>query len=241
MRAARGGVNTAGARAVCKVPARRWRAAIQPSRVTLALLSLALIVMGTLIHDLTGLLLLGLGAVALLAAVVFPVIRGVEFGFPTGVRISAGLRDREQELQAAFQAQRGDLGLYTQLICDDPALASELLEAAWARTAAVWRGPVTPELRTYVLCEFVHVATVHARWRVTEAGTGPSPHTAAVAGGALSALPLPARISVVLREFADLPTAQISSLTGRPLAEVVSDLVKSETVLARFASTGDDS
>ena len=226
---------------MCKVPARRWRASLQPSRVVLALLSLALIVVGVLIHDLTGLVLLGLGAAALLAAVVFPVIRGVEFGFPTGVKVSAALRDREQDLQTAFLSQRGDLGLYTQLMCDDPALAGQLLEAAWARTAAVWRGPVTADLRTYVLCEFVRLLTTNARWRVAGASRARAPGEPTPPQSALSALPMPARISVVLREFADVPLAQIASLTGRPLAEVVSELGRSAAVLDSFAATGDDS
>ncbi|WP_197059384.1 hypothetical protein [Cryobacterium sp. MLB-32] len=226
---------------MCKVPARRWTDAFPPSRVVLVILSLALIAVGMLVRDVTGLVLLGLGAVALVTAVVFPVIRAVEFGFPTGVRVTTALRDRDQELQTAFLGQRGDLGLYTQLMCDDPALAGKLLEAAWARTAAVWRGPVTADLRSYVLCEFVHLLTTHARLGVATRPPVNGPTIEPSVQNALSALLLAARISVVLREFAELPVARIASLTGRPLAEVVSELTRSDAVLAGFVASGDNS
>lgn len=213
---------------------------MHPSRVILALLSLALIVVGTFVRDLRGLALIGVGTAALLTAAVFPVIRAVEFGFPTGATVSAGLSGREQELREAFLGQRGDLGLYTQLMCDDPVLAGRLLEAAWARTAAVWRGPITAELRSYVLCDFVHLLTTGSRGR----GSGPSeargPTAEPFPPGPLSALPLAARISVVLREFADLPPTVIASLTGRPLAEVSSELVRSDAVLASLAAQDAD-
>jgi len=225
---------------MCEVPARRISSALQPSRIILTVLAVGLVVVGILLRDLMGLVLLGLGAVALLAAVAFPVIKQVEFGFPMGVRVSTALRDRDTELQAAFTQQRGDLGLYTQLMCDDPELASRLLEAAWARTAALWRGPVTPELRTYVLCEFVRLLTKQSQWNRIPAG-GPSVGSRTEPESALSELPAAARILVVLREFADLPLAQIASLTNQPLAAVTTGLRSAQERLARLDASNDDS
>jgi len=225
---------------MCEVPARRISSALQPSRIVLTVLAVGLVVVGILLHDLMGLVLLGLGSVALLAAVAFPVIKQVEFGFPMGVRVSTALRDRDGELQLAFTQQRGDLGLYTQLMCDDPALASRLLEAAWARTAAAWRGPVTPDLRSYVLCEFVQLLSKQSRWNSspgdpTSAGARAEPATA------LSELPPAARIAVVLREFAGLPVAQIASMTNQPINAVATSLRSADERLARFDAANDDS
>lgn len=225
---------------MCEVPARRLSSALQPSRIILALVAVGLVVVGILLRDLMGLVLLGLGAVALLAAVAFPVIKQVEFGFPMGVRVSTALRDRDTELQAAFTQQRGDLGLYTQLMCDDPELATRLLEAAWARTAAVWRGPVTAELRSYVLCEFVRLLTKQSRWDRTPAD-GPGAGSRTEPASALSQLPVAARILVVLREFADLPLGRIASLTDQPLDAVTTGLRSAHERLARLDASQDDS
>ncbi|MDH6236114.1 hypothetical protein [Cryobacterium sp. CG_9.6] len=218
----------------CLPPPRRIASAFQPSRIVLAVLALGLFVVGALIRDLLGLALLGVGAVALLTAVVFPVIKQVEFGFPTGVKISAALSDRENELQLAFTQQRGDLGLYTQLMCDNSVLASRLLEAAWARTAMVWRGPITPALRGFVLCEFVRLLTTQSRWnRATVTDTD-----AMARPSALLELTVPERIIVVLKEFADLPLAQISAITGRPLTEIENEYRLAESRLGQPHESG---
>lgn len=219
-----------------EIPPRRLRASLQFARSMLVVLLLALIVVGELTRGVTGIVLIGLGAVTLLGAVVFPVLREVEFGFPIGVTVTAALHDRERELTTEFLSQRGDLGLYSQLMCDDPAFATRLLESAWARTTAVWRGPVTPGLRTYVLGEFIQLLTTHSRWkRFASPAAGTS---SPVAQTALSALPVAVRIVVVLGEFADLPLAQIASLTARPLAEVVSDLRRAYALLAEPGKEG---
>lgn len=210
---------------------RRWRAILQPSSLIITALALAVVVSGTLIRDPLGVILIGLGACVLLAAVALPLIREVEFGFATGMRVSTALRERDQELRVAFQHQKGDLGLYSQLMCDDPAFATQLLESAWARTASSWRGPVTPSLRTTVLAEFVQLLTTHSRWKRFASPTTGVP-AAPPLSSALSVLPVTARIVMVLREFADLPLAQIASLTKRPLAEVASDLRTAYAVLA---------
>ncbi|MDH6236116.1 sigma factor-like helix-turn-helix DNA-binding protein [Cryobacterium sp. CG_9.6] len=231
------------------MPARQIRPALHPSRIILAVLAVGLVVVGTVApdlgglieSDLGGLIVLLLGAVMLLAAVAFPVIKDVEFGFPMGVKFSTAMRDRDGELRVAFTEQRGDLGLYTQMMSDDPDLTARLLEAAWARTAAVWRGPVTPELRPYVLCEFVRLLKAQSQWNQTIKTGADLGEARTVSSTPLSELSLDARIVVVLREFAGLPTAQIAFLTNRPLAEVAADLRRAQARLRRFDASRDDS
>lgn len=222
---------------MCEVPPRRLRTALQPARVALGVIAVALIVAGMLLHDTTGLVIAGLGAAALLGAVLFPVVREFEFGFPTGIRVSAALRDREQELTEAFEGQRGDLGLCAHLLCGNPTVAAELLEAAWARTAALWRGPVTPELRTFVLCVFVQLLTAHIRWNGDASSWAEPPENGAVRTP-LAALPGPMRTVVVLRDFAEIPLAQIAAMTDRPLADVASDLRAAEATLDHLSIEG---
>ena len=111
----------------------------------------------------TGLTLIGLGAALLLAAVVLPAITQVEYGFPSGVKVVAARRDREENLRRVFADQRPDLELCAKLLCDDPATASELLTAAIARATLGWRGPVDAQIRVYVLCWFVHRLMAHSR------------------------------------------------------------------------------
>lgn len=221
----------------CEVPKRRLRQGLQPVRIVLGLAALATMVIGVLLQDLSGLLVLGLGVVILLAALVFPVVREVEFGFPSGVKVSTALRDRGEELRQAFVHQKGDLGLYTHLLCEDPSVAAELLEAAWAKTAAAWRGPVTDGLRLYVLCVFVHLLDSHGRWMEPAPGSRPAPEPGHPAAP-LAALSRPERTVVVLREFADLTLAQIAALTGRPLPAVAQDLQNARAALTRQSVDG---
>lgn len=221
---------------MCEIPPRQIRPALRPERVVLAVLAVAMIVWGFWSGDVTGLIVLGLGAAALFTAVCFPAIRDIEFGFPSGVKISAALQDREQELVRAFTAQKGELGLYTQLLCNDPSVASRLLEAAWAKTAAQWRGPVTPQLRGHVLCVFVHLLESHDRW--TAQRDGPAPVSPAASATPLSALALPQRTVVVLREFAELSLAEVAAIVERPLEAVTADYRDAQVVLAPHIDGG---
>jgi DNA-directed RNA polymerase specialized sigma24 family protein len=216
---------------------------LTPARVVLTIIGITIIVAGQFgllgEEPLPAAVSLGLGLAILVITVVFPAIRQVECGFPSGVKISAALRDRQEELGKAFTYQKGDLELYTQLLCEDPSLARNLLEAAWAKTAATWRGPVTPELRVYVLCVFVHLLISHHRW-VAAPQTSNHPHgdSSPVSLTPLNALSLNERIVVVLREFAELPTTQIAALTDRPLAAVRQDLDTARVVLDQSTGNG---
>ena len=218
---------------MCEVPPRRVRPAIRPERVILALAAAALIVPGLFLQGVTALVLLGLGAALLVGAVLFPVVRDAELGFPSGVSISTALRNREQELRDAFDAQRGDLNLYAQLLCDDPAVAAMLLEAAWAKTAAEWRGHVTPYLRVYVLCALIHLLDAHARGAVPGITDAERRDTVANVSSPLAALPTPIRMVVVLHEFADLDVEQVAEMTERSVTEVTAYLRTARAALNR--------
>jgi DNA-directed RNA polymerase specialized sigma24 family protein len=164
----------------------------------------------------------------LLGSVVLPIIREVEFGLPVGKRLAHALRDREQDFRREFERQRGDLALCAQLLCTDPAMASDLLEAAWARAADAWRGPPKPELRNYVLCVFLQLLTLRDRL-----SGGPEPERAR------PFIPRsPARTAFVLTEFAGLSLAQIATMTGRSLADVANDLRAAQTELEQSGMGG---
>lgn len=218
---------------MCEVPPRRLRSGLTATRILLAVTAVTIVVVGMQVEDFPGLLVVGLGLAVLLTAVLFPIIRQIECGFPSGVKITAALQNREDDLRKAFETQKGDLGVFTQLLCDDPALAAQLLEAAWSRTAATWRGPVTSqELRLYVLCLYVHLLDKHRRL------TGPGDAETTSSAGPLAALAPTERTVVVLREFMELPVAQIAALTERPTADVVQDLRAAQAALARTEAPG---
>ncbi|MDQ6740208.1 MAG: hypothetical protein M3021_07540, partial [Actinomycetota bacterium] len=174
----------------------------------------------------------GLGLGAILVAILLPAIHEVEFGFPSGVKIRAALQNREEDFRRAFVSQQGDLELCTQLLCDDPSVASQLLKSAWSRTAATWRGPVTPETRVYTLCLFVQLLAAHRKWlaapsdppQATQPGQSVSPRTY---------LSHEDRVVVVLHEFAELPLAQIAEITGVSLAEARTALTRAEAAVDR--------
>ena len=215
---------------MCEVPRRTFRHAITPQRVVVLIVAVAAIWAALILPDGTiSLALLVLGIGALFAAVLFPAIRDVEFGFPSGVKVRASLEDRHEELSRAFTAQKGDFSLCAQLLCPEPEIATTLLEAAWSQTASEWRGPVTANLRPYVLCVFVHLLESHAKW----AGRASTLETQDAAPlNPLLLLTLPARTVVVLREFAHLPLAEVANITERPLADIAADLRDAQATLA---------
>lgn len=223
---------------MCEVPPRRLRTIFSPVRVAVTLLAAAAVVLGMEQPTIHGIPVVLLGIAVGALVFLFPAIREVEFGFPTGVKLATSLRNREDELRQAFENSRGDTELCTQLLCDDPSLASRLLEAAWAKTMFTWRGPVTPELRHYVLCLIVELLTSHNRW----IGGRPEP-PASLDGNSdalspLTILALPARIVVVLHDFAGMPLAQIATLTGRTTAEVRDEFLTAQQFLDRRGMDG---
>jgi hypothetical protein len=205
---------------MCDVPKRQLRPLVRPARITITAATLAAIVAGWILSGVLGVVLMGLGIAAFVGVVLLPSLREVEFGLPPGARLSRALQDRQDELRMAFESQYEELSLCAQLLCDDPATASSLLEESWARTAATWRGPVTAQIRIYALCDLIHlIGSPHHGTAAGPQGTHPDAQN----GGAMHALALLAshdRAAVVLHEFADLSTAQISRITGRPKAEV---------------------
>jgi Sigma-70, region 4 len=188
---------------VCDPPSRTWRSAWEPRRVALSATALALAVAGALTGGPPGWALVAVAGALVVSAVVLPTVREVEFGFPVGLKVTTATRSRQEALREAFEGQKGDLGLCARLLCDDPDVSADLLEAAWSRAAVVWRGPVDPYLRILVVCLLVELTLAHDRW-------APSP----AAGGPLSALDPTQRVAVVLHDFAGLSLAEIAAICG---------------------------
>ena len=87
-----------------KPPPRQWRKFLSPRRVLLCVVALSLIVAGIFLkYNDIGKTLIGLGAGVLLAAVVVPGVSQVEFGFPSAVKVTAAVRDREEKLRQVFE------------------------------------------------------------------------------------------------------------------------------------------
>ena len=212
---------------MCELPARSWRDALTPGRVLTGLAALLMMGVGLVGGFGAGLAIIGVGAALLVAAVVLPSIQQMEFGIPTGVRVVTAVRDREGAFRNSFESQRPDFELVANLLCSDPATAARLLEAAWAKAAATWRGPVTADLRPYVLCCFAHLLTAHDHWTRTQDNAEVQPATP------LAGLELATRIVVVFREFAEIPAERLSSMVGRSVEQIEMDLLAAEAALAR--------
>jgi len=218
---------------MCEVPRRSWRRALHPWRIVLGVLALACVVVGALLPRAVGLVVVGLGVALLVTAVLGPVIRQVEFGFPSGVKVSTAMRDREDELRRVFEGQSGELEMCAQLLLDDQTTAKRLLEAAWSRTTSTWRGPATPEIRIYVLCTLVQLAIAELRW--TRAQSSPAQ---AQTTTPLATLTFSERVVVVLRDFARLGNSQIAQITERPLEDVERDWRHAELAVAESGHVG---
>ncbi len=209
---------------MCEVPTRTWRSAMRPVRVLLGVAAIAAAVVGAVVAGAVGTTLVAVAAALLLAAVTLPVVREVELGFPSGVRVTTAVQDRKEEFRNALADQRQDLSLVANLLCDDPETAARSLEAAWSRSVAKWRGSVTPELRVFVLCTLVHLLEAQGKWLT-------APDVAAHEDTPLSALPPAQRTAVVLHEFAELSSHQIALMTGRSATDVDAALAAAERTL----------
>lgn len=219
---------------MCKPPPRQWREFLSPRRVLLGVAALSLIVAGIFWKNShIGITLIGVGAAVLLAAVVMPAVSQVEFGVPSGVKVTAAVRDREAKLRQVFEDQRPDLEACANLLCDDPATANKLLTAAMARATLDWRGgPVDREIRTYVLCWFVHRLMAHNRLaRMEQSAT-------TAANVPLSELTAIQRIIVVLNDFGEVPIEELADMVGLPLDEAQAELGRGKKVLTDAASRG---
>jgi DNA-directed RNA polymerase specialized sigma24 family protein len=201
----------------------------------LGVAALALIVLGIFPKPANvGITLIGLGAAVLLAAVIMPTLSQVEFGIPSIFKATAGVRDRAEKLRQVFEEQRPDLEACAKLMCDDPATANELLTAAMARATADWRGPVESEIReirTYVLCWFVHRLMTRRRLAGME-----QPATTAVKNP-VSELTTIQRVVVVLTEF-DVPIEEVADMVGLPPAEAQAELSRGEKALTDAGGRG---
>ncbi len=200
---------------MCELPKRRFLSSLNPLRLVLAVLALAVVAAGWLLPELVSAIPIGAGLLTLVAAVLLPAVKEIEFGLSPGFKLSPALKDREAELRSVFELQRGDMEYCAHLLCPDPETARRLLQAAWSQAAAAWRGPLTPQLRVYTLCVLIRLIRKDEIWRGS--GRGPLPE-----GGLLASLALEERIVVVLHEFANLTFAEIAGLTDRTTAEVLS-------------------
>ena len=218
---------------MCEIPKGPRRSLLTPKQLVLGCLSVTLVVAGILLPPdlsdeglaslaifgvgLYGFGLITVGTALLVTEVILPAVKEVEFGLPSGYRMATAVSSREEALRDEFDRQRGDLELCAQLLCDDPVIALRLLEAAWAKAAAVWKGPVTPDIRTFVICQLVDLVDLHlhnaGRIRAPSAG-----------GSLLTALDGPERTAVVLRDFAGLSPTQIAGITNRSVDRVRADL-----------------
>ena len=218
---------------MCELPKRRFLPSLNPLRLVLAVLAVAVVAAGWLLPELVSAIPIGAGLLTLVAAVLLPAVKEIEFGLSPGFKLSPALKDREAELRSVFESQRGDMEYCAHLLCQNPDTARELLEAAWSQAASAWRGPVTPQLRVYALCVLVRLIRKHETWTRPAGGSGAPPLPDA---GPLARLALDARIVVVLHEFANLTFAEIAGMTGRTTPEVTGALTQAAALTRGPAS-----
>lgn len=207
---------------MCELPKRRLRSSLNPVRLVVGLLALAAVAAGWLLPELTSAIPIGAGLLTLVAAVLLPAVREIEFGLSPSFKLSPAIKDREAELRSVFEQQKGYLEYCAHLLCDDPETARRLLEFAWSQAASDWKGPVTPQLRVYTLCVLVHMVRKHEIWVKKDEVSGIM--TEAPAASPLAALPPDVRIATVLHEIAGLTIAEIAGMAERTTAEVTGSL-----------------
>jgi hypothetical protein len=221
---------------MCEAPPRPWRDFIRPWRVSLMVGSGALIVVGiaTSTH-LTGLTLIGLGCLVVVTAGLMPAISQLEYGIPSVFKVVVAVANRAEELNREFSEQRPQLQLTANLLCDDPALANDLLSAAIAEATKRWRGPVSAATDVYALCWFVHRLKAHCLL------TGSPPlETVPAANQVLAALTQTQRIVMVLKVYADLSVEDIAEMVNLSPVEVDAQITEAQAALDAAGARGGD-
>jgi hypothetical protein len=217
---------------VCRVPKRRWRRLLRPVPLVVSAAALAVVFAGWALPSPLGSVLMVIGCLALFLFVFLPALWEIEFGFPAHMKPSTALEEREEELLLAFESQKEELEICAHLLNSDPSQASELLEAAWTRTAATWRGRVTPDVRIYTLCVFYQLLGTHS-----QKGTRTGKLTEGQAKEFFDLPPADDRAIVVLHEFANLSAPQIARIVGSSRAQVETALDRINNRLGRAGTT----
>jgi hypothetical protein len=221
---------------MCQTPPRPWRDFVRPWRVALVVGAGGLIVVGIVTSGhVTGLTLITLGCVVVLTAGVMPAITQLEYGIPSLFKVVVAVANRGEELRRELSEQRPQLQVTANLLCDDPALANDLLSAAIAEATKRWRGPVSAATEVYALCWFVHRLTAYSRL------TGsPPPDTFPTANRALAGLSQTERIIMVLTVYADLSVEDVADMVNLPPVEVDAHIAQAEAVLDAADVRGGD-
>jgi hypothetical protein len=192
---------------MCKTEPRRWTDLFQPRIMLPVAVAIAAVAAGPFVHS--PLLLGVLGFVGLLALTLalFPAIKQVEFGLPSGLRITADLTRREEELARTFEIQKPIFEECASLL--------------------TWRGPVHQSIQIFTLCWFVHALMAHSRLTLTgRPAAGPNP---------LSQLTQVQRVAAVLSAFADVGIDDLSDMLGLTPSQVQAELRVADGVLAPIA------
>lgn len=212
---------------MCKTEPRRWTDLCQPRIMLPVAVAISAAAAGPFVRSpmLLGVLAV-VGLVALTLAL-FPAIKQVEFGLPSGLRITADLTRREEELARTFEVQRPIFEECASLLCDDPEVGKRLMETAIAQATLKWRGPVHQSIQTFTLCWFVHALMAHSRLTLTgQPGTGPNP---------LSRLTQVQRVAAVLSAFAEVGIDDLSDMLGLTPSQVQTELLIADGVLVPIA------
>lgn len=227
---------------MCELPKRRLRSFFSPARLVLGLLALGAVAAGVMLPNvlpnppfgdgLQKAVLIGAGLLTLVTAVFMPAVREVELGLSPSVKLSSAIKDREAEFLSVFERQKGDMEYCAHLLCEDPELARRLLVAAWSQSTLAWKGPITPQLRVYTLCVFVHMLQSHEHWARPAA---PKARPKKAPASPLAALPIGERVTVVLHEFANLTIAEIAGMTDQETTKVAASLSHAEATVASLA------
>ncbi|ORB60382.1 hypothetical protein BST43_02205 [Mycobacteroides saopaulense] len=212
---------------MCKTEPRRWTDLLQPRIMLPVAVAIAAAAVGPFVRSPMLLGVLAFVGLLALTLALFPAIKQVEFGLPSGLRITADLTRREEEMSQTFEVQKPIFEECASLLCDDPELARRLMETAIAQATLKWRGPVHPSIQTFTLCWFVHALIAHSRLTMTgQPSSGPNP---------LSRLTQVQRVATVLSAFAEVGIDDLADMLGLTPAQVQDELRAADGVLAPTA------
>jgi len=153
----------------CELPQRSWGAGITAPRVGALVAGVAVVAgaivlgIGPLVSQVAG-LLFAAGWSLLAVGFGIPVVTAAEIGDPRLGKLLAVLRDRQKQMTGQIETRLQHT--LTNLVGDvtlDDTRTSRLVGQAVERAAARWRGPVSLDLDTYLLCCAVRLAVHDTR------------------------------------------------------------------------------
>jgi DNA-directed RNA polymerase specialized sigma24 family protein len=185
-----------------------------------------------------GLTVVFLGIALVVLGLLLPLISEFELSL-TSVRFKTQFGGRDEEFRPFVDAERGHLYQFALLFLCEPAMATTLVEDAFASTYLAWRRLGDEERGRHVLCRLAHLALGRTALfglplASDDSGadsTSDDQEEPLRTAHILRRLPADLRLILLLKHYEAIDEQDIARMLGRPIDEVNSCLQRATSMM----------